>query len=40
MKKKTDKNQNSKIDYKRKTRKLCKWIVIGGNFFVINKIIK
>ena len=39
-KKKTDKNQNSKVDYKRKTRKLWKWIVIGGNFFIINKIIK
>ena len=38
--KKTDENQNSKADYKNKTRKLWKQIVIGGNFFIINKIIK
>ena len=37
---KTDKNQNNKTDYKKKTRKLWKWIVIGDNFFIINKIIK
>ena len=24
-------NQNSKVDYKKKTRKSWKWIVIGGN---------
>ena len=32
-------NQNSKADYKKKTRKLWKWIVIGGNFFIISRII-
>ena len=32
-------NQNKKADYKKKTRKLWKWIVIGGNFFIINRII-
>ena len=26
-------------DYKKKTRKLWKWIVIAGYFFIINKII-
>ena len=35
---KTEKNQNKKAGYKKKTRKLWKWIVIGG-FFFINKII-
>ena len=35
---KTEKNQNKKAGYKKKTRKLWKWIVIGGIFF-INKII-
>ena len=38
--KKTEKNQNNKTDYKNKTRKLRKWTVIGGNIFIINKIIK
>ena len=38
--KNTEKNQNNKTDYKKKTRKLWKWIVIGDNFFIINKIIK
>ena len=38
-KKKKEKNQNNKTDYKQKTRKLWKWIVIGGNFFIIGKII-
>ena len=33
------KNQNNKTDYKKKSRKLWKWIVIGGNFFIISKII-
>ena len=37
--KKTEKNQNNKADYKKKTRKLWKWIVIGGNFFIISRII-
>ena len=32
-------NQNNKADYKKKTRKLWKWIVIGGNFFIISRII-
>ena len=31
--KKIEKNQNNKGDYKKKTRKLWKWMVIGGNFF-------
>ena len=26
-------------DYKKKTRKLWKWIVIAGYFFIINKIV-
>ena len=38
-KKKIEKNQNNKTDYKQKTRKLWKWIVIGANFFIIRKII-
>ena len=33
------KNQNNKADHKKKTRKLWKWIVIGGNFFIISRII-
>ena len=37
--KKIEKNQNNKADYKKKTRKLWKWIVIGGNFFIISRII-
>ena len=37
--KRKQKNQNNKADHKKKTRKLWKWIVIGGNFFVISKII-
>ena len=37
--KKIEKNQNNMADYKKKTRKLWKWIVIGGYFFIINKII-
>ena len=32
-------NQNNKADYKKKTRKLWKWIVIGGNFFIISRIL-
>ena len=32
-------NQNNKVDYKKKTRKLWKWRVIGGNFFIIKKVI-
>ena len=32
-------NQNNKADYKKKTRKLWKWIVIGGNVFIISRII-
>ena len=32
-------NQNNKADYEKKTRKLWKWIVIGGNFFIISRII-
>ena len=34
-----EKNQNNKADYKKKTRKLRKWIVTGGNFFIISRII-
>ena len=30
-------NQNNKADQKKKTRKLWKWVVIGGYFFIINK---
>ena len=26
-------NENNKADYNKKTRKLWKWIIIGGNFF-------
>ena len=37
--KKTQKNQNNKAGCKKKTRKLWKWIVIGGNFFIISRII-
>ena len=37
--KKTEKNQNSKADYKQQTRKLWKWIVVGGNFLIISRII-
>ena len=37
--KKIEKNQNNKADYKKKTRKLWKWIVFGGSFFVISRII-
>ena len=37
--KKTEKNQNNKADYKKKSRKLRKWIVIGGNFLIISRII-
>ena len=37
--KETGKNQNNKVDYKKKTRKLWKWRVIGGNFFIIKKVI-
>ena len=29
-KKKIEKNQNNEADYKKKTRKLWNWIVIGG----------
>ena len=32
-------NQNNKADYEKKTRKLWKWIVIGGNVFIISRII-
>ena len=32
--KKIEKNQNNKADYKKKTRKLQKWVVIGGNFLL------
>ena len=39
VQKKKKENQNNKADYKKKTRKLWKWIVIGGNFFIINRII-
>ena len=35
--KKTEKNQKDRLI--KKTRKLWKWIVIGGNFFIISKII-
>ena len=37
--KKIEKNQNNKADYQKKTRKLQKWIEIGGNFFIIRRII-
>ena len=33
------KNQNNKADFNKKTRKLWKWIIIGGNFFIISRII-
>ena len=39
VEKKIEKNQNNMTDYKKKTRKLWKWIVIGGNFFIISRII-
>ena len=32
-------NQSNKADYNKKTRKLQKWIIIGGNFFNISRII-
>ena len=38
-KKKIEKNQNNKTIYKKKTRKLWEKIVIGGNFFIISRII-
>ena len=31
--KRKQKNQNNMADYKKKTRKLWKWIVIGAYFF-------
>ena len=37
--KRKKKNKNSKADYKNKTRKLWKWIVIWGNFSIIRRII-
>ena len=37
--KKIEKNQINKADYKNKTRKFWKWIVLGGIFFIINRII-
>ena len=33
------KNQNNKADFNKKTRKFCKWIIIGGNCFIISRII-
>ena len=36
---KIKKNQNNKADYKKKTKKLWKWIVIQDNFFIIIRII-
>ena len=39
MKRKYRKIRITKADYKKKTRKLWKWIVIGGNFFIISRII-
>ena len=36
--KKIEKNQNIKADYKKKTRKLWKWTVFGGNLFIISRI--
>ena len=36
--KKTEKNQNNKANHEKKTRKLRKWIVIGGTFFIISRI--
>ena len=39
MRENTEKNQNNKADYKKKTTKLWKWILIGGNFFIIGRII-
>ena len=32
-----EKNQNNKADYKKKTRKLWKLIVIVGNYFIISR---
>ena len=37
--KKIKKNQSNKADRKKATRRLWKWIVIGGNFFIISRII-
>ena len=37
--KKLEKNQNNKADYKKKTRKLWKRIVIEGKLFIISRII-
>ena len=34
-----EKNQKSKADYNKKTKKLWKWIIIGDNFFIISRII-
>ena len=36
---KIKKNQNNKADYKKKTKKLWKWIVTRDNFFIIIRII-
>ena len=36
---KIEKIRIKKTDYKKKTRKLWKWIVIGGNFFIKSRII-
>ena len=37
-KKKIEKNQNMEADCKKKTRKLWKWTVFGGNLFIISRI--
>ena len=37
--KRKHKNQNNKTNHEKKTRKFWKWIVIGGNFFIISRII-
>ena len=39
MKRKQRKIRRTKADYKKKTRELWKWIVTGGNFFIISRII-
>ena len=37
---KIEKHQSNKTDYKKKTRRLWKWTVTGGNLFIVSRIIK
>ena len=39
MKRKQIEIRIEKADYNKKTRKLWKWIIIGGKFFIISRII-